>query len=90
MARQITRSFNVLLTAEEAKALDECAERVGTSRGTVLRWALARAHRMTVQGIPCCASGQTCYVPHMHPAANLRPPDATGQTIISETLRTGA
>jgi hypothetical protein len=90
MARNITRSFNVLLTLEESQALDQCADRLGTSRGTSLRWALARMHRMIVLGIPTCASGQTCYVPHMHPAAAMKQPDIPGQTITPATLTTGA
>ena len=85
MHSKVKHSFNVLLNPDEVTALTECSQRLGTSRGTIIRWAIIRTHRMICTGIPTCASGQACYVPHMHPASNLRPPDLPGQlTLPSE------
>jgi len=80
MTRKIQRAFNVLLTVEEGTCLDQASERLGVSKGTCMRWALIRLHRMVCHGIPTCASGQTCYVPQMHPISSLKIPDIPGQT----------
>lgn len=78
--------FNVLLSPDENTALRQCAERLGVSRGLALRWALIRLHRMIVLGIPTCASGSSCYVPHMHPTPHIPPPQTPGQTQFPTTL----
>ncbi len=53
-------AFNVLLSDEEFKQLEELAQIEGRARGAMLRQLIKRAYNMTVQAIPTCADGAAC------------------------------
>lgn len=59
-------AFNVQLDETDYARLDALASVTARSRGAVVRQALQFMHQMLVQGIPTCASGQFCPVPHVH------------------------
>lgn len=64
-------AFNVLLSTEEKAMLKALSTANGTSEGAEMRAALRARHAHLVLGAPTCASGQVCFMPHMHarPAA---------------------
>lgn len=59
-------AFNVLLSTEEKSMLKALSTANGTSEGAELRAALRARHAHLVLGAPTCASGQVCFMPHMH------------------------
>lgn len=76
--------FNIIMAPHQRKRVQELADRLECSQAAVMLRALHALYTMTITGQPLCASGQRCYVPHMHPPA-LRPEDLPGQTTIKET-----
>lgn len=62
------RPFNLVLSADEYRKLNELAAETGLSAAAVLRASLLTFHAMKIHGIPTCATGQTCFVPQMHAA----------------------
>lgn len=59
-------AFNCLLSTEEHAMLVALSRANGTSAGAELRAALRARHAHLILGAPSCASGQTCFMPHMH------------------------
>jgi hypothetical protein len=59
--------FNVTLDSEDRERMDAMAKAEQISRAQVVRAALTLRWIMTISGVPMCASGQRCFVPHMHP-----------------------
>lgn len=66
MARKRQIKFNILLAPAEYEKLQELAAAVDGSMGHAIRSAVNQAHAMVCLGVPTCADGQPCYVPHMH------------------------
>lgn len=63
--------FNVMLTQVDRAHLDALSVLDSVSAGHVIRKLISAAHDMAIDNIPKCASGNPCFVPHMH-AANVR------------------
>lgn len=59
-------NFNVLVTREQWAQLTELATRAGFSRGLIIRTLITAAFQHKCQGIPTCANGRLCPVPHIH------------------------
>jgi len=59
-------SFNVILDSERYTKLDLMAKKLDCSKGRVIRQSIDALYLMIVDNIPTCATGQACYVPHMH------------------------
>lgn len=74
--------FNVALEPSELTDLTTLAKRLKCSKGAVIRLAVSNLYKMVVLNSPICASGQRCYVPHMHPPV---PPvyDLPGQAMMN-------
>jgi hypothetical protein len=64
-ANKKVKQFNLMLTQNEHAALARLSETEGVSAAQVLRLAL-RARVAMSEGQPLCASGQSCFMPHMH------------------------
>ena len=81
--KRLTHSFNVLLSEEEMTMLSHMAEISSTNKSIVIRQAVRYRFQMEIGGVPVCANGRGCFVPHMHaqaPAMPLaRPPSAPGE-----------
>lgn len=60
-------SFNALLDPDHFARLQALAKTLDISMGAVLRNLINSAHAMQVLNIPTCASGQNCFMPHLHP-----------------------
>lgn len=65
--------FNVLLEPDQRAALQALARARRTSQGQVIRALIGVAHSMTFLATPLCASGDRCFVPHLHQAAPSSP-----------------
>lgn len=63
----MTHKFNVLLTDESLLALDALARQRGVSKGNIIRRAVDTLLRMEQSQEPCCATGEHCFVRHLHP-----------------------
>jgi hypothetical protein len=74
------KPFNLVLSAEEYRKLNELANATGLSAAAVLRNALLAFHGMKIFGVPTCANGQTCFVPQMHAARPQMPATVPGYT----------
>jgi hypothetical protein len=72
-AKAPRRPFNLVLSADEYRKLNELATTTGLSAASVLRNALLSFHSMKIYGVPTCANGQTCFVPQMHAAQRPAP-----------------
>jgi len=70
--------FNFELDPDRRKQLREIADMRAISMGAVLRQLISTAYLMDVKKAPQCASGRTCFMPHMHPATD--PGTATPET----------
>ena len=73
-------NLNVTLSSETHEQLSRLARSQHISMAIVIRQLIDWRYTMDVQNIPVCASGQRCFVPHMHPP----PQKAPHQTIISD------
>ena len=62
-----THSFNVLMSPEEYDRLVQVAAAQELPKSEVIRKLITSLHFMLLQGAPTCASGQRCFVPHLHP-----------------------
>ena len=80
------KPLNIMIDGQLHFMLTELSSRLNRSRGSVMRELLVRAHQMVCNSIPLCASGQRCYVPHMHPPS-LPTPTAPGQLQIPDTSK---
>lgn len=60
------KPFHILLNDDEYTMLNQMAVKSGMSAGAILRAAIRARHTMDVLQCATCASGQSCYVPHMH------------------------
>jgi len=60
------KNFNIKMTPDQWAQLTELATRADMSRGQVLRILITQAFRMKCQGVPVCATGKACPVPHVH------------------------
>lgn len=70
---------NVMMSQSERDLITELTAYERVSAAQVVRAAIYARHAMIVKGVPNCASGARCIVPHMHApalAGGLRP--ATG------------
>lgn len=63
--------FNVMLTQVDRAHLDDLALLDSVSAGHVIRKLINAAHSMAIDQVPRCATGNPCFVPHMH-SANVR------------------
>ncbi len=71
-----------MLSDFEDKWLKELSADRGLSCAAIVREGIRGQYAMTIQGKPCCATGQRCYVPQMHPpdhtpANQVHPPEPT-------------
>lgn len=62
-----THTTQILLSPEEHNNARRLAEQAGLSLGALIRHLLVLRGLMLWYASPCCADGQRCYVPHMHP-----------------------
>ncbi len=60
MATSRRAAFNVLLSDEEFRMLEEIATAEGRAKGAMIRQLIKRAYTMTIQAIPTCADGAAC------------------------------
>jgi len=67
MSEPASHNFNVMLTMTDRKELQFAAELLHVTMGAFTRSALRAAIAHHLYQAPTCASGQPCYVPHMHP-----------------------
>ena len=74
IAADTPKPFNVLLDNETRERLDEIASAEKLTRGQAIRAAITLRYMMNHMGIPMCASGQRCLVPHLHPAPAVKAP----------------
>ena len=58
--------FNVLLSELDKEMLGALAAKLRVSQGQVIRQALSYAYLMGCEGQPTCASGQACFMAHLH------------------------
>lgn len=75
---------HVILKPTQRRKLDELAQRLERSRSAVLVLGLNNLYDMVIGGKATCATGQRCYVPHMHPPA-VPVADLPGQTTLKES-----
>ena len=71
--------FNSKMTIDQWTMLTELATLADMSRGQVLRILITRAFDMRCKGIPCCATGKACPMPHLHadlPTAGKKEPQS--------------
>jgi len=73
--KPIPKAFNVLLGDDERGKLAQLADVHHRSQGAVIRYLIRLGHSMTILGIPRCANGTACLVPHLHRPT---PDDPTG------------
>lgn len=66
-------NLNVTLSAEDHEKLSRLARAKKLSKANMIRQCIDWRYTMEVQQLPLCASGQRCYVPHMHPPAQGSP-----------------
>ena len=59
-------SFNVLLSSLDVDMLGALGARLRVSKGQVLRQALSSMYLMVCEDQPTCASGQGCFMAHLH------------------------
>jgi len=59
-------AFNVLLSELDKDMLGALAARLRVSQGQVIRQLLAFGYLMVCEGQPTCASGQACFMAHLH------------------------
>ncbi len=64
--RELTKPLNILLDKETSAMLDAIIQVSRGSRGHAIRAMIRYSYKMIVDGIPICASGTSCIVPHMH------------------------
>lgn len=73
-----TKQFNVLMAPAELEMLQELAETLGVSAGLAVRLSVKYHHQHLCLRAPRCASGQVCYVPHLHLANPAQVPQVAG------------
>lgn len=61
--------LNIMVSQAERDLVTELTGIERQSAAAVVRAAIRARHSMIVQGVPQCASGQRCIVPHMHAPA---------------------
>lgn len=59
-------TFQIRFSARERKQLARLADARNVSEAQIVREAVAAKFRMEIDGLPTCASGMQCLVPHMH------------------------
>lgn len=55
--------FNVLLSEDDRKRLQQVAKARGVSQGLVVRQGITAAFLMSCRGVRCCADGARCTLP---------------------------
>lgn len=73
-----SKSFNLLLDDQMRKELSALQQLTQCSGGQILRQALHAKYCHQILRTPSCASGQPCFVPHMHVPAQPFPQPANG------------
>ena len=79
--------FNMTLNKVERTLLEDLAQHRGVSQGAMIRTLIRDAHQMICAGVPMCANGHHCLVPHMHSQLTGLPtaPTATSHPIPTPT-----
>jgi hypothetical protein len=75
---RIRKPFHSQLNEDEEAMLIAISNLHGISKGQVVRTAIRTLYQMSIKHTPLCATGQPCFVPHMHTAV-ARPLSATVQ-----------
>lgn len=63
------RRFTTLLTKDDDEKLIALCQKNTDSKGATIRRCIRSLYAMEILGHPTCASGLSCYVPHMHRGA---------------------
>lgn len=69
-----TISLNILIDRNDDSHLSQLIAATGWSKAQVLRTALGHLHTMLILKVPTCASGDRCFVPHLHAQQDPPPP----------------
>ena len=85
---QTKHSLQILVTPTDYGKLQQLAKLRNLSMGAIVREMIKHTFYHTVERVPTCANGQSCFVPHMHtyrpepaaPSALLRQPEVSPQT----------
>ena len=64
---------NVMMSQSERDLLTDLTGVERASAGAVVRAAVRARHSMVCCGVPLCAQGGRCLVPHLHPPASPSP-----------------
>ena len=71
--KRFEHQFNVLLSDEEMAMLSFMETKASTNKSIVTRQAIRYRYLMEIEGVPTCANGRACHVPHMHPVITPNP-----------------
>lgn len=65
--RRRLHPFNFELNDEAKAKLKAVAHHRCISMGATLRQLITTAYLMDLKGLPSCATGRACFMPHLHP-----------------------
>jgi hypothetical protein len=63
---QAKTPFNAMLSKEDYEMLAQVAAARECSMALIIRNAIRYTHQHLIRGVPTCAAGYACFVPHMH------------------------
>lgn len=66
MTQRMTHKMTLIFDEPRNRKLEQLAERAGISKAAIVRQLIDRAAWHLLAGVPTCADGKRCLVPHMH------------------------